>query len=79
MTLITKYANALKLGPTWLTMTIYKKGRGPILSIECWSYQSGTMLDLSIAERQITIFAKILPVPDYKCRIRARRYYRKGN
>lgn len=67
-----RYANARSIGP----LTIYKKGRGPLLSIEVFSHSSGTTIDTTILERQATLILPLFKVPSYKGRIAARRYYR---
>lgn len=66
-------ANAFHIGP----LTLYRWSKGPTASIECFSHSQGTTLEVGVTRRySVHLVLPIFRVPDYKSRIRARRYYR---
>lgn len=71
---IRRASNATGIGP----VTVYRWSKGPLLSIECWSHQHGTVLDLFVGrKRSVMVVVPIWVTPyGHVTRIRARRLYR---
>lgn len=78
--MITRYANATAISLPLTTLTIYKRARGPLFSIELYSHSSGTTLMLDLFNRQISVNMRCFAAANgWNSHISARRYYRKGN
>lgn len=69
---VRRTSNAITIG----SLTVWKKGRGPFLSLEVWSGLNGTTVSFDVLSRHGVVVLPVFRSRVHVTRVSARRWYR---